>query len=1126
MKIYNMEAIKKKIFNRYIENFEFEHLFNQLGWNYKDESFPKKAADEIFNFNLIAEKAGFSILICLSDKNGHIPEAQTRKKIHTEIAKLHHEHLIIFIDKEKTIQQWELLVREPNKPVRTVSHKWRKGQAPELLYQKLAGAFFSIKEDEEGSLTIIDVVERIKQNFGANAEKVTKKFYAEFKKQHTQFLEFISGIEDVLPDKENSNKQWYSSLMLNRLMFCYFIQKKGFLNEDRNYLQHKLKECQDLSGKDNFYSFYRSFLLELFHDGLAKPESKRKTDLPVDMGKIPYLNGGLFDVHELEKQFDKINIDDTAFEKIFNFFDNWEWHLDTRENAEGDTINPDVIGYIFEKYINDRASMGAYYTKEDITEYISKNTIIPFLFDETKRNYEKAFESNSELWNFIADSGDDYIYDAVKHGVPAAGGLFNDLPDGIKSGFIPELNNKIVKEDNTPHLWELRKAWNLNAPQDIALPTETYRELIDRRKRYAEIKAKIENGELTSINDFITYNLNIRQFTQDYIETCKDPTFIKNFYNVLTKVTILDPTCGSGAFLFAAMNILEPLYETCLKRMEEFTEEEPDKHKYFEKILNKLRSDKHPNLQYFIYKNIILNNLYGVDIMREAVEIAKLRLFLKLVATVDVDKSKKNFGLEPLPDIDFNIRAGNTLIGFANETELLETIRKKDALFAEAKLEEFKDEFEIVGMAYMRFQDAQLINNQGSGDFRKTKKELFDRLKSLNQKLNYYLATNYGIDAEKQKVKYQNWLQTYKPFHWVAEFYEIISERGGFDCIIGNPPYVQTNDVKYIIISEEIKHSNLFASIQIRCATISNGFSFCGLIVPMSISSIRDYSLLRKLLMKNYGSLYITNHAIRPMSLFEGISQRVSIVLSFHKGKSSSSIFTTKYLRTKNINILFQNIKYSIVTPDSNRDSLIPKLYNIEGVDVWKKVNSQNKAYAQLLSSGEESVYIKDYGESYWIFPFKFSPYLTPLKSFKEFKINKKGINSFFCFYNSTTHYFFYSAISDCWHFGNWHLKEFPISLEYELQLVELSKLLENSYKTNRITRYDKRANGNIYEYKVSKSKPIIDQIDTLIAQHYGFTESELDFIINYDIKYRMGKSLEAYVDGTLGEEEVEGDDE
>lgn len=81
-------------------------------------------------------------------------------------------------------------------------------------------------------------------------------------------------------------------------------------------------------------------------------------------------------MHELEKNFD-IDIDDKAFEEIFDFFDEYEWHLDTPKEVTGKDINPDVIGYIFEKYINDRAQMGAYYTKEYITDYISKNCIIP-----------------------------------------------------------------------------------------------------------------------------------------------------------------------------------------------------------------------------------------------------------------------------------------------------------------------------------------------------------------------------------------------------------------------------------------------------------------------------------------------------------------------------------------------------------------------------------------------------------------------------------------------------------------------------------------------------------------------------------------------------------------------------
>ena len=135
-----------------------------------------------------------------------------------------------------------------------------------------------------------------------------------------------------------------------------------------------------------------------------------------------------------------------------------------------------------------------------------------------------------------------------------------------------------------------------------------------------------------------------------------------------------------GAFLFAALNILESLYEAGLDRMQSFVDEleqsgekhRADKYGDFKKILEQI--ENHPNRRYFIFKSIIVNNLYGVDIMEEAVEICRLRLFLKLVAETDVDYTKKNMGLEPLPDIDFNIKAGNSLVGFATYEEVQKVV--------------------------------------------------------------------------------------------------------------------------------------------------------------------------------------------------------------------------------------------------------------------------------------------------------------------------------------------------------------------------------------------------------------------------------------------------------------------
>ncbi len=139
------------------------------------------------------------------------------------------------------------------------------------------------------------------------------------------------------------------------------------------------------------------------------------------------------------------------------------------------------------------------------------------------------------------------------------------------------------------------------------------------------------------IIDLITYNLDIFQVAEDAIECCEGPEILRAFCTSITNVSVLDPTCGSGAFLFAALNILEPLYDACLVRMQAFLDDlEHAKHKPhpetfadFRKILFEANdARRHPNHRYFILKSIILNNLYGVDIMEEAVEICKLRLFL------------------------------------------------------------------------------------------------------------------------------------------------------------------------------------------------------------------------------------------------------------------------------------------------------------------------------------------------------------------------------------------------------------------------------------------------------------------------------------------------------------------
>ncbi|OBQ31553.1 MAG: hypothetical protein AN487_24005, partial [Anabaena sp. CRKS33] len=132
-------------------------------------------------------------------------------------------------------------------------------------------------------------------------------------------------------------------------------------------------------------------------------------------------------------------------------------------------------------------------------------------------------------------------------------------------------------------------------------------------------------------------------------------------------------------------------------------------------------------------------------------------------------------GIEPLPDIDFNIRAGNSLVGFANYDQVKKAVEGSQQL----KLDLFSDMTRIdekakrVSQVYQTFKDIQTSTVNGS-DFTGTKQLLQESLDSLNEELNEYLAREYGIDIQK-KQELEKWQDSHCPFHWFVEFYGIIS---------------------------------------------------------------------------------------------------------------------------------------------------------------------------------------------------------------------------------------------------------------------------------------------------------------------------------------------------------------
>lgn len=1122
-------SISRDEFFQYIKQFDFKNLLIELGWDNLRIQKNIKVSEKIYNLEGIVQKKDFTIFLADSGVDSHIQTKDVRRAIDKEISKLYHEHLIIYIDKNKTQQIWQLSIKEPNKPIQYREFEYYSSQKPELLFQKLKNLVFTI--DEEEKIGLVDVKLRVSEQFNQNAERVTKKFYDNFKKEHTAFRKFIEGIEDQL------ELDWYASLMLNRLMFIYFIQKKGFLDSNTNYLREKLAYSMKKKGKDKFYSFYKNFLLVLFHEGFNKP--KHSKEVEAEIGKIPYLNGGLFDIHLIEQENKKINIKDEAFKKLFDFFDEYTWHLDIRENASGNEINPDVIGYIFEKYINDRAAMGAYYTKEDITEYISKNTIILFLFDRVLEKVKNAFTGENSVWNLLKENPDRYIYDAVKHGIyeglnsgEIKQSKIRPLPHEIQQGINPEIQNRIVKdvENNPPQLLELRKEWNKPAPPEFGLPTEIWREVVERRQRYFDIREKIENVEINKIEDFVTYNLNIRQFAQDVIEQYEGSDLIEAFYDAITQITILDPTCGSGAFLFAALNILEPLYEACLERMRTFVEYDDEKgtgKKFtkFRKVLDDIKL--HPNEKYFIYKSIILRNLYGVDIMNEAVEIAKLRLFLKLVAEVEPDPNEDNFGLEPLPDIDFNIRAGNTLVGYATEKELNDGLSWSFDFGGDK--EKIQEKIETVALAYKRYKENQLEGNEDSFDsFKKGKDELRERLIELNDELNDLLAKDYGItNKKKEKKKYEDWLKSHKPFHWFAEFYEIINGNGGFDVVIGNPPFVEYSKIRKIYKLnnfDSLSSGNLYVFIIERSLDILHLKSKIGMLKQLSAYCTPRMSSYQDVIFDSTNNIYISFFDDRPGKLFDGLEHiRISITLAERNQPSrTKQIGTSKYIKFYSIsrNEVFTSLNY-LLSATSRKETSVLKLSSSIEESINLKVWMHKITLKNLITELENENFVY-YGYGYGYF----GKILNYRSFFNGEKVEESTGDKFIyidkkydrdiivALMNSNLFYWFYMNYSDGHNFTKYVIGSIPFNIPNQ-KIIDSLKRITNDLmidleKNSKLKKAYYKSTGKVQyqEFYPKFSKAIIDEIDKILAEHYGFTEEELDFIINYDIKYRMGKEL------------------
>lgn len=1047
-----MDAVEQAVAER-----DLRRLFLQeLGWDLHRQTVAAMVEDEEFVLDAVAEKRGVVVFENRLPKGG-LPRQSIRRQIEGQVAKAVREHLIIFTEEDGD-QVWQWTKRELGKPSVIRERTIHRGQQGAIVADAVRGLEIQFAEEER--LTLTDVLGRLRARF--DAERPTKRFYDRFKEEHARLVGAIRGMED------EAQRLWYASVTLNRLMFVYFIQKKGFLDSDPQYLRNRMKRVKEAGISGGFLSFYRAFLLQLFQEGLGEtpPRSPELLEL---IGDVPYLNGGLFSVHQLEEEFDALDIDDHAFESIFDFFDAFDWTIDDRPVSSEREINPDVLGYIFERFINyaesGRREKGAYYTKEDVTGYMTGVAVIPAILDAIVEEHPDTLE---QLRHQLSADPERYLYAPIMLALNGQG--------------------PAVLDGEAPLAAEARSAWA--------------RGVVER----------LEAGALSSVDDLITMNLDIRQVAQDFLERTAKPEQIFSAWQRLTTIRILDPTCGSGAFLFTALTTLEPLYEAALLRMRGLLDESEvaeDLLSYFAEAVDE--GGRHRNQAYWIGKEIVANNLYGVDLLEEATEICKLRLYLRLVAKLNTRDE-----LEPLPDIDFNIRAGNSLVGFGQEQASISrlTATGQTALDIRHDFDEIKEHADEAAAGFLAFREAQALVPPDAAAARRAKHELAKLLVDLREKLDeIVIPENWLDDAE-------GWWEAHQPLHWYVEFYEALAS-GGFDVVIGNPPYIKRADIDYEIDGFRTSVCpDVYACVLERSVELLKPGGRMAMIVMLSLAYSSRFPELRALLRESFSRSWYSHFGRIPDYLFsDDVRVRNTIVVG-RAGEGPSEVYTTQLHRwlTSYRPYLFETVRYSQCHPE-HFDGGIPKASTARLIEAFERARARNTQFGRdLVRSSLHELYYKTNAYNWLAFSLDEPPCFLGEKRVPQSKVKSVAFHSAeerdlaFLLLNGKIMFAWWRVVGGDLDLTAWMFETFPYAVsmvpeDRRGELLELATKLADRLEHEIV--YKLNAGKRVGTYRLLKCRDITDPADAIFAELMGIGNASSDIELTYAETVKQPESEE-----------------
>ncbi|WP_215431483.1 class I SAM-dependent DNA methyltransferase [Campylobacter coli] len=415
---------------------------------------------------------------------------------------------------------------------------------------------------------------------------------------------------------------------------------------------------------------------------------------------------------------------------------------------------------------------------------------------------------------------------------------------------------------------------------------------------------------------------------------------------LLNSIKICDPAVGSGHFLVSALNVMLSIYDELNLFDEEFYLEVQNdeilitgrKGEFIEYKRPSTPKDKAHLIQQELFhtkKDIIENNLFGVDINPNSCEITKLRLWIELLkhSFYQSFDDENYHDLKTLPNIDINIKCGNSLVSYFETGKSLnhypnikERINKYKRIVKDYKEGFYTDKSHI--NQEIKNLKISFKNFCFADKFKKEMKSFNDKCEKYSKKYGNFLAvddenlkffvsanlTLFDFDEKEATKEFANLKKEYDnifnlesnhPFEWRFEFPEILDDDGnfkGFDLIIGNPPYIRQEELK------ELK-SHLAKNYKVYKGTsdIYTYFYELGFNVLKDRGGVLSYitsnkytragygEALREFLLKNVKFLEYTD--LNGIKVFDSATVDTSI-LCFEKSKSKDNKF--KYLALSN----------------------------------------------------------------------------------------------------------------------------------------------------------------------------------------------------------------------------------